>query len=348
MRSGVQPHRSGTCHPLTTGLAALCVALVPLARPLAAQSNGATPLLAGSTSAHRSGPVYFDYELLAFGAPEEHTETIISISVDGSRLSPAVSSRGWGYGAVARLELTRDGATRAVAKAITSLSCTGRLSSAHGVPVYVSTRLEPGLYGYRLEVTDPHRQRGNPTSRSEGRLVVPSFAGPGPLLTSLAVATDSVDVPWDGAPGGLQINPTHLVADDMPPLIYFEVYGVTPGASVWTDLTLEPLHEAGALDGLLRGRGRPYTIRYRDRAPGDPAAPIRSTLRLELASLRPGPYSIRAVVREVDGGPAGLPMTSTLELVDAHRSGYSSVTCADTGESPEEGASRLDGDPTER
>ena len=324
-------------------LVMFCAGLVAQPRALAAQSADPAPLLAGSAATHRSGPIYFDYELLAFGTAGPQTETIFSISVDGSRLSPSVSSHGWGYGAVARLELVRGGATEEVVESITLLNCTGRLGSAHGVPLYLNAHVEPGLYGYRLEVTDPHRQRGNPTSRSEGRLLVPSFAGPGPLLTSLAVATDSVEVPWDGAPGGLQINPTHMVADDMPPLIYFEVYGVSPGASVWTDLTLEPVGEAGGLDRLLRGRGRPYTIRYRDRAPADPGAPIRSTLRLELASLRPGPYSIRAVVTEVDGGAPSLPMTSTLELVDAHRSGYSSVTCEDTPER----ARHLDGDPSE-
>lgn len=348
MRLPRQRHGSVRRQAVCAGFALLCVASIQPPRQLVAQSGGLAPLLAGSTSAHRSGPLHFDFELLAFGARGRKTEAIVSISVDGSRLSPSVSSRGWGYGAVARLELIRDGATAAVATTATSLACTGRLGAAHGVPLYLSAHLEPGLYGYRLEVTDPYRQRGNPTSRSEGRLVVPSFGGPGPLLTSLAVATDSVEVRWDGAPGGLQVNPTHLVADDVPPLIYFEVYGVSPGASVWTDLTLEPLGEAGALDGLLRGRGRPYTIRYRDRAPADPASPIRSTLRLELASLRPGPYSIRAVVTETDGGLSGLPMTSTLELVDAYRSGYSSVTCADVPEGPEGGASRLDGDPMGR
>lgn len=348
MRPRSQRHGTGRYHRASAGLALLCVAAVPLPRPLAAQTGQPTPLLAGSTSAHRSGPIYFDFELLAFGTPDQRTEAIISISVDGSRLSPSVSSRGWGYGAAARLELIRDGAIEAVATTTTSLNCTGRLGSAHGVPVYLSARIEPGVYRYRLEVTDPYRQRGNPTSRSEGRLVVPSFSGPGPLLTSLAVATDSVDARWDGAPGGLQVNPTHMVTDDTPPLIYFEVYGVSPGASVWTDLTLEPLGEAGALDGLLRDRGRPFTIRYRDRAPADPASPIRSTLRLELSSLRPGPYSIRAVVTETDGGPSGLPMTSTLELVDGHRSGYSAVSCDDVSEESDEGRPRLDGAPTER
>lgn len=348
MRLQRQQHQPGRCHALAAGVAVLCVALIPLPRPLSAQSDQSVPLLAGSTAAHRSGPLYFDFELLAFGTPDRRTEAIISISIDGSRLSPSVSSRGWGYGAVARLELARDGVTKAVSTGIASLNCTGRLGSAHGIPVYLSTRVEPGLYGYRLEVTDPHRERGNPTSRSAGRLVVPSFAGPGPLLTSLAVATDSVAVQWNGAPGGLQVNATHLVADDMPPLIYFEVHGVAPGAFVWTDLTLEPLGEAGALDGLLRGKARPYTIRYLDRAPDDPGSPIRSTLRLELASLRPGPYLIRAMVSEADGGLAGLPMTSTLELVDAHRSGYSSVVCEDARGATQVSASRLDGDPAAR
>jgi len=348
MRLRNQRHGTSRYCRASAGLAFLCVAAVPLPPPLTAQASQHATLLVGSASAHRSGPIYFDFELLAFGTPDQRTEAIISISVDGSRLSPAVGSRGWGYGVAARLELTRDGSVEAVATTITSLNCTGRLGSAHGVPVYLSARIEPGVYGYRIEVTDAYRQRGNPTSRSEGRLVVPSFTGPGPLLTSLAVATDSVEDRWDGVPGGLQINPTHMVTDDAPPLIYFEVYGVSPGASVWTDLTLEPLGEAGALDGLLRGRGRPFTIRYRDRAPADPALPIRSTLRLELADLRPGPYSIRAVVTEADGGLPGLPMTSTLELVDAHRSGYSSVTCDDVSEESDEGRPRLDGAPTER
>ena len=342
MRS-VGPHGWGAFHPVGASLAALCLSLALFRPSLAAQSEGPTPLLAGSTATHRGGPVWFDYEMLAFGAPARQTETILSISVDGARLSPSVSSRGWGYGAAARLELMRDGRTAAEARTLTSLNCTGRLASAHGVPLYLSTRVEPGVYDYRLEVTDPYRERGNPTSRSEGRLVVPSFDGPGPVLTSLAVATDSVETPWDGAPGGLQLNPTHLVAEDMPPLIYFEVYGVRPGAPVWTDLTLEPQRESGALDGLLRGKARPYTIRYLDRAPDDAGSPIRTTLRLEMAGLRPGRYSIRAVVREADGGPSSLPMTSSLELIDPHRSGYSATTCARASEMPEETALRLDG-----
>ena len=41
-------------------------------------------------------------------------------------------------------------------------------------------------------------------------------------------------------------------------------------------------------------------------------------------------------------------MTSTLELVDAYRSGYSSVTCADVPEGSEAGESLLDGDLAER
>lgn len=301
------------------------------------------PLLAGGTAEHRSGPVFFDYELLAFGAPESRAEAIVSVSVDGSRLTPAVRSSGWGYGAVGVLELWRDGRKEAVATALAALTCTGRLGSAHGVPLYLTARVDPGVYAYRLDVSDAYRSRGNPTSRSEGRLVVPRFDGPGPVITSLAVATDSVERPWNGTPGGLQINPTHLVADDAPPLIYFEVYGVRPGASVWTDLTFEPLAESGALDGFLQGGRRPYTIRYRDRAPADPDLPVRSTLRLELASLRPGPYSVR-VVTEVDGGAESLPMTSTLELVDARRSGYSSVVCDDLPSPLHEGSPRLDGD----
>jgi hypothetical protein len=293
----------------------------------ASQSAGPTLLVAGSVASHRSGPLHFDYELLAFGAANRRTESVLAVSVDGARMSPRVDSDGWGYTVTARLELLRDTRLVALVTDTVALACTGRLAQAHGVPVYLTARVEPGQYDFRLALTDPHRPRGNPTSVAEGRLIVPSFEGPGPALSPLAVATDSAADRWDGVAGGLQVNPTHLVANDSPPLIYFEVYGVSPGASVRTDLTLAPVERAGALDRLLRGRARPYVIRYRERAPADPGVPIRSTLRLALENLRPGQYSITARVTEVSGGNASLPMTSSLRLVDARRSGYRSAAC---------------------
>ncbi len=317
-----------------SGSAALIAVLSTVGSPgsAAAQADGREVVLAGSLVSHRSGPLFFDYEMLAFRGPGTETEVVLALSVDGSRVSPAVTSRGWEYGLRARVELEQDGGPAARAVSAARLVCTGRLEAAHGVPLYLQLRSRPGRYAFRLEVADLYRQRGKAHSVAEGTLIMPGFDTPGPVITALALASDSADVRRAGPAGALLLNPTHLAVPGVPPLIYFEVYGLQPGAAFVTDLTLAPTRAGGALDRLLRGPPRAHTIRYEEQAPSG-AEPVRKTLRLVFEQLRPGPYRITAVVTDAATGRRSLPATTTIRFLDREASAFHAVSCQERDES---------------
>ena len=88
--------------------------------------------------------------------------------------------------------------------------------------------------------------------------------------------------------------------------VYYQLGGLTPGASYRTDIEVVQLHQ-GAISKLLGNEPRAIRVSF-DEAASAPAVHLTRTVRL--ASLKPGPYRMVVTVT----GPAGESIERTTDF----------------------------------
>ncbi len=115
-----------------------------------------TPILVpGVVLEHRSGPVRFDMEFLAFRHEKHDPQGLLVLNVDASHLDPNTSSDGWRYDIVVAATTFS-----AVHSAEHRLMCATRLSGAYGIPLSIDLPLDAVGTIVELLVTDRNRRRG--------------------------------------------------------------------------------------------------------------------------------------------------------------------------------------------
>ncbi|MDT8436016.1 MAG: hypothetical protein RRA92_04605 [Gemmatimonadota bacterium] len=130
-----------------------------------------------------------------------------------------------------------------------------------------------------------------------------------PELSDVAVAPDSGGT-W--SPGGdaadvtvgLRPSPVHVTGAGGAAFVYFETYGITPGAEYTTRIRLRP----------LEGDGPTYDLSFPGEAPPEPAPRLRRLLRVDLADARPGAYRMSVTVTDGATGESTLPYESEIRV----------------------------------
>jgi hypothetical protein len=250
--------------------------------------------LEASAGTRESGSFPFDYQHLAF-YPSSTGEVDLwtAVSVHAGRVR-GVFEGGWKYDLELRTMLYRDGVevARDQSRVRHVLNQQIPPRSTDGFPIQTRVRVRPGEYSYRIEVRDLNWEGDRSLNIQEGEVVVPPFDHSGPFISSVAVAADSGGA-WNPSPGVLlKLNAARMIQTDTRPFVYFEVYGLTPGATYRGEVRLVSSWTSTGTGEVFTGVRQPFQLQYRGTSPEEPEQPVRSVLRLDMTDTRPGPYKV--------------------------------------------------------
>jgi len=307
------------------------------ARPLAAMQvtpSAAFAQLERSGGLETAGPFPFDYQYLAFYPGSGNlTEVLAAVSVQAGRLRPRYEG-GWSYAVGVHFQLLRGDTVVADRSTLAEHTLRARLPEeiTDGIPAQVAVKVPPGRYRYRLEVVDRNWHALEATHVTTGELEVPRFAGSGLLVSSIAVAADTGGT-WNPTPDlALKLNAARIVRPNARPFVYYEVYGLTPGARFRGEVRLQRLRDAGA-GGSARVasrvlRGAPFQLQYQGTAPREAGRPAHSALWLDLASIEPGDYVLTVRITDLSSGGSS-PVRRTGLTVQPEEAGRTLVPIAE-------------------
>lgn len=301
------------------------VGLVAEATPIerVADSERAFNRLDAGAGLRSGGPFSFDYQHLAFFPnidPEQPAEPVdlwTAVSVQADRIR-AVFEGGWKYSLAMTVELWQDEELAFSRETRTSLVLGSPLSpeqtAESGFPIQTRLQVPPGEYEYRIRVEDESWDGDRGVNETSGRLVVPRPVLTQPFVSSIAVAADSGGT-WEPAPElALKLNAAKIVYDDARPFVYFEAYGLTPGADYRGEVRLVSRRVTRGADDVFGGAYQPFQLQYRGSVSLDPNEPVRKVLRLDLGRTRPGPYEVQVRVRDLVTGQASEVRTARLKV----------------------------------
>lgn len=187
-----------------------------------------------------------------------------------------------------------------------------RLGRDESLPVRLAADLPAGRYRQTFVV------RGQTAGRSSGpppgnyrtdELVVRRFDLAVPELSDVAVAADSGgDWSPDGVgrpEPGIRPSPAHQTGRDGAAWVYFETYGLTPGATYTTRARVQP----------AEGGGDAFDLTFPGDVPLEAGPRLRRTLRLELPDAKPGRYRLTFTVRDDETGRTTLPYETEIVVV---------------------------------
>jgi len=277
---------------------------------------GIVKLAPPSSGTHSGGPFPIDWEHLRFLRGSGDVITVwAAINVDAGRCQPRPASGGWLYSLAMQYELYDQNGER-VATGTDELRYVhpSRLKSDQGFGLQAPVTVPPGTYWFRIEVRDRNREPVA-TNVKEGELIVPSYEVPGPVLSDLAVASDTPGI-WQPLPGiRLKLNASHVVHVDASPYIYFEAYGLTPGARYRVEVQMQSAESQSFMDRRLRGAHRPFQLQYSGPVPIDPDTPVRGAQHLKLGTnTLPGLYQVTVKITDLTTGETSLPRRINLQV----------------------------------
>jgi hypothetical protein len=129
-----------------------------------------------------------------------------------------------------------------------------------------------------------------------------------PELSDVAVAADSGgDWSPDGVRRpeiGIQPNPAHTTGPGGAAWVYFESYGLTPGATYTTRVEVRPVD----------GEGGAFDLSFPGDVPPEAGSRLRRTLRLDLDDAEPGRYRLTFTVRDDKTGRTTLPYETEIAV----------------------------------
>ena len=186
------------------------------------------------------------------------------------------------------------------------LPVTGELDDDAGLSLRLPADLPPGTYRWMLVASDANSAVEGDRERvrggySSGEVTVRDLDTDLPVLSDVAVSSDSVGA-WSPAPG-ISLNPTpaHRTGDDGVAFIYCEAYNLTPGGQYETKLVLQP--EAG---------GQAFELSYPGTAQLGASIVSRIHLRIDLSASSPGSYTMSVTVRDLTSGHSTLPVRTEI------------------------------------
>ncbi|MCL7926242.1 MAG: hypothetical protein M8841_00515 [marine benthic group bacterium] len=230
--------------------------------------------------------------------------------VEGQNLTPAAEpGGGYRYHVDARWVLVDEfGELRRVQSSFEAVS-RQRLGRDQSIPVRLAVELPAGEYRYTFIARDGFdgSVQGKPSGNfHRGQILVRSFAVAIPDLSDVAVASDSGGSWQPAGPGGTVVgirpSPAHLTGPDGVAFVYFETYGLGPGARYTTHVRLEPLD----------GDGDPFDLSFPGEAPMEPGPRVGRVLRLDLSDSEPGTYRMSLSVEDDSRGERTLPFDTEI------------------------------------
>lgn len=160
----------------------------------------------------------------------------------------------------------------------------------------VSLPVPPGLWTYRLAV---ERDDSTGTLFPTDSLSIPDFRGGTPRVSDLMIGTTTVPLVWNPTPRDTAyLDPRQRFHRDEELELYYEVYGLVPGAPYETTLELSGQKKGGVF-GLFQGEAPQLSFHFSETARADIA---RSRRTITLADLNPGTYQLVVTVLGPDGG----------------------------------------------
>ncbi len=258
----------------------------------------------------RSGGAFpFDYQHLVFfdlngsGEPSADVSLWTAASVQAGRLR-GIFDDGWNYSLdltvslfeaetlVARTEVRHDFV----------LPARVRSDETNGFPIQVLMRVPAGEYDYEIVIRDNNWPDNRSVNEKHGRVVVPMPVTTQPFVSSVAIAADSAGTWKPASDVELKLNAARIIQKEARPYVYFEAYGLTPGASYRGELRLVSRWAGRGKGEEFRGTYQPFQLQYRGTVPVNPSEPVRELLRLDLRDTDPGPYEVQIRVRDLVTG----------------------------------------------
>lgn len=179
-----------------------------------------------------------------------------------------------------------------------------RLGRDESLPVRIAADLPAGRYRQTFVVrgqTAARSDRPPPGNYRTSELTVRRFDLAVPELSDVAVAADSGgDWSPDGVSrpeSGIRPTPAHGTGPDGVAWVYYETYGLTPGATYTTRVQVRPLD----------GDGDAFELTFPGDVPLEVGPRLRRTLRLDLTEAKPGRYRLSFTVRDDEAGRSTLP-----------------------------------------
>ena len=261
-------------------------------------------VLAESGGLKATGAFPFDYQYLAFhGGSPEFVALWAAASVEAGRIR-GVFDGGWRYSLSLGLELFQDDSLVVSKTRRTDFVFSRQVADTtrDGFPLQTMVSVPPGEYDYRLVIKDMNWPDDRSVNMVEGSLTVPVFDVTGPVVSSIAVAADSIGTFAPASGVDLQLNAAAIVEKAARPYIYFEVYGLTPGGGYRGEIKLSSTWVSRGRGEQFTGPYQPFQMQYRGSVAADPTVPVRAVMRLDTRDAEPGPYEIQVRVTDLETG----------------------------------------------
>lgn len=243
--------------------------------------------------------------MLAFRGAAGQDELTAAIAILGTALRPESAAGG---GVVYRPRLTfavYDSVSGRAAEADTTLALGAArpLGPGEYVNTYVELEAPPlgqaaGRVGVRSGTDEEAGQvYGGPVD-------VPRLGGRGLTISSVALALPKDGGHWHRGAVALDLIPPAAVESGRAFALYYEVYGLAPGAKYRTELSILPVDGRGALArvaGIFRSGKSGIQVSFTGEATPDSAGTVAELRRIQ-AGLEPGRYRLRVVVTDLATG----------------------------------------------
>ena len=247
------------------------------------------------------GLVTSDFVVGAEAAGAAAQDLHVVFAIPAGRLAPVAGGDGALYPLAFRLLVT-DHAERLVAQLDTTRVF--RASEALRGGTYLVGRLAvplaPGSHRYRLLVATPDGSAGELVARDS--LAVASLDGRSFAASDLVVGRDGSGLRWVRPLDTVLLNPLGRFPERSTAELYYEVYGLEPGAAYHTVVRLEKEGRGSifAAVGRLFGGGRAPVLLEFDAAAEGPVTRVHRSL--DLRETPPGRYRLTVELRDPASG----------------------------------------------
>ncbi len=240
-----------------------------------------------------------EVEVLAVGHDERGPLVHITYGIRGDGLQPMRISRGYLYSVRLRFAAMDSAGT-----VVAALDTTRQFISEAPVPPRehlvgrVDVNTPPGNLTYRVAI-EQGADAGIVEPLDTIRVAAPSAARP--RLSDLALGSGVARLVWTPPSGADSVlfNPLGLYARSDTMQVYYEVYGLAPGAAYTTQIEVKKGKGGGGfLRKIFGGGGTAIKLKFEDRA-GPAGVGLHRDVSLE--RLSPGSYTLHVTITDAAG-----------------------------------------------
>ena len=185
-----------------------------------------------------------------------------------------------------------------------------------GIDIWLRANLAPGRVPYTLAIRD-RAADGAVGNWTRDMLNVPDFGGVRgsllPALSDIAVAPDSGGAWTRDGRVFLPVTAAHVTGPGGMAHVYFETYGIRPGAGYSIELRLVPEDDADRI-WRLDAEDVAYRVSFEAEMPTGGVGIGRHHLRLELGETQPGAYLLGVRATKSGTGERSLPVVTPITV----------------------------------